>query len=222
MSEKGFLNKIGGMFVEISDDEPKEQPKSIGIPSLNVIPTSIGTPPITNTSDNQELEKFMEHFEKLFDQANIPGPDYYEFDKMVKLMGNTLSDEVKMPAAFGGLSSQGLTKDILISTANQYISVIEEDQKNFEAKVGNVVSSDIQIKKDNLINLAKTITDSQNMIEKLKKDIEDDKNKLASLQLEIQNDENKISQKLNSYKIASENKKQQIQNNINQIQKYIK
>ncbi len=221
MSEKSLLKKFSGIFVE-NTEEGKEEPKSIASPSS--VPISINSPyvpPVSSIVNNSELEKFNKHFENLFDKSNIPGPDYYEFDKMSVAMSN-LPEESRIATAYLGLSAQGLTKITLIDTAKQYISIIEEDQKNFETTVSGSVISEIEAKKETVTSLTKSISDTQEMIENLKADMLNKSQQIQNLSIEIQNDENKISQKLNAYKIAAENKKQQINNNIAQIEKYIK
>jgi hypothetical protein len=42
--------------------------------------------------DEATIDKFDRHFETLFDQANLPGPDYYEFWKMMKTFKPHIKD----------------------------------------------------------------------------------------------------------------------------------
>ncbi len=173
---KGFL----GMFVEVNETEDDSKPTSIQSNNNPPRPISVAAPyssvpaSVSPQLDQNELDKFIKHFEDLFNNANLPGPDYYEFDKMSTAMGS-LDENVRIPAAFSGLAVQGLTKEKLISTGKQYIAIIEQDQKNFQSTVNTVASKDIQLKKDTVVSLTQRVADNEDLIEKLKNDILKDK-----------------------------------------------
>ncbi|RYD98179.1 MAG: hypothetical protein EOP50_05165, partial [Sphingobacteriales bacterium] len=47
--------------------------------------------PVTNVDaqphiDASEQDKFRAHFARLLEEANLPGPDYYEFVRMISAM----------------------------------------------------------------------------------------------------------------------------------------
>ncbi len=71
--------KFLSAFVEVTDEEKavitsKEQKNySTQLVSEKPLPS--------NTA-----EKFRQYFDKLFSEANLPGPDYYEFAKMTQAM----------------------------------------------------------------------------------------------------------------------------------------
>src|SRR4051812_42281893 len=78
-----FSKKILSAFVEVKVDKKVEQisvDEPIGKPSF------IENRPPTADANS----KFSEYFNKLFAEANRPGPDYYEFTKMTEAMQGIL------------------------------------------------------------------------------------------------------------------------------------
>ena len=128
------------------EDAPEEKKDAVPTVQPVTAPTSPVTQPVwtttgTVTPSNQvptssnEIAKFMQYFEGLFDKSNLPGPDYYEFIKMHQAMPSVLTDDQKIQAAFAGVSAQGLTKEQLVITAQKYIDIIDEDSKKFMAAI---------------------------------------------------------------------------------------
>lgn len=80
-------------------------------------------------------DKFAAHFEALFAKSDLPGPDYYEFVKMVDAMEADIpSATARVKAAFTALKVQGVTKEKLVETAMVYIGIVREDQKVTETE----------------------------------------------------------------------------------------
>jgi len=171
--------------------------------------------------DNQVYDKFMAHFDELLKNSNLPGPDYYEFSKMVESM-SSLTDEVRMPAAFSALNVQGLTKDKLISTAKQYIEVIDNDSKNFSSALDTKVLAEIEKKKAGLQLRIANIKQKEDLIEKMKSEIIQEKIDIDKDSAGITSEETKYNEKTTVYKSVCELKKQNISSDIDKISKLIK
>src|SRR6185437_13298975 len=71
----------------------------------------------------------------LFREANIPGPDYYEFARMISAMQAIPDERSRYAAAFAGLQVQGLEKEKLLSTAGEYLRVLAGDADRFGSTV---------------------------------------------------------------------------------------
>jgi hypothetical protein len=74
-------------------------------------------------------ERFAGHFDKLLSEANIPGPDYYEFARMIAVMQGIPDEAARYNAAFAGLQVQGLTKQRLLDTAGGYLRVLTDRRR---------------------------------------------------------------------------------------------
>ena len=132
--------KILSAFVEISHEKtPPVKPVEHGTdyPDAGKSPA----PAVEHS------EKFLQHFEKLFREANIPGPDYFEFSKMIEAMNSIPDEKARYTAAFAGLGVQGLDKTKLLSTAAEYLRVLNTDASNFDSTVDLALKEKVHTKK---------------------------------------------------------------------------
>jgi hypothetical protein len=161
----GIFKKAMGLFVEFEDD-PKKPASPTSSTSAN--PVRVSPQQVLNA---EEFDKFEKHFEKLFDQANLPGPDYYEFMKMMETLEAHIKDEkARLSATYASLTIQGLTKEKLIDTANKYKEIVSHDRSQFEK---------IAHDKSEKERLTKEITDAQIAMGNLKATITEEETKLA-------------------------------------------
>jgi len=209
---------IKSFFFEDTEDKPKEV-KSEKVDLKTVSSNQPITPNISNVPQ-QELDKFISHFDEIFDKANIPGPDYFEFSKMIQAMGN-LTEDVKFPAVFSALKIQGLSKQKLIDTASQYIKVLEDDEKQFTSLLDTKVLGDINNKKLALTTNKETIKKKEELIAKLQEELINDKQNISTLESEISIDEKKYKDKIIVYKSASDNRKSLINSDIEKINRIL-
>ena len=113
--------KILSAFIEVNDDKKPEAEKPPETkesyqpakpqPTASYTGTAAG-----NSYASTGNSKFKEYFDKLFKEANIPGPDYFEFSKMIEAMQAVPDEQVRYITAFAGLSVQGLDKQKLLAT----------------------------------------------------------------------------------------------------------
>jgi hypothetical protein len=78
----------------------------------------------------QADDRFAGHFDQLLSEANIPGPDYYEFSRMIGVMQGIPDEGARYSAAFAGLQVQGLDKQRLLTTAGEYLRILDTDARN--------------------------------------------------------------------------------------------
>ena len=219
-----ILDKVkGALFEEVPEAEKKTQPPQPSIPSLSSL-SNVGATasfsPVVGVSQ-EDIEKFMNQFDELLEKSNLPGPDYYEFMKMTQAMP-TLTDDVKYPAAFSALKVQGLSKQSLLDTAQQYIDILRADKEKFSQALESKVVSEINKKKANLSNSQDSIKQKQEMIQQLQTEINKETTDILNLTQEISSDEKKLSDKNTAYSAASEAKKNTILSDIQKINTYIK
>ena len=116
--------KILSAFVDLTEDKPAVS-KPGEIKQSSISPVAAGTP------QHADSGKFRQYFENLFREANLPGPDYYEFSKMIDAMNSIPDEKARFSVAFAGLQVQGLDKQKLLATATSYLQMIEKDAGNF-------------------------------------------------------------------------------------------
>ena len=194
--------KILSAFVELSEDRK------------TLTATEVEETPVVRYQPSSDRDKFQQYFNKLFEEANIQGPDYYEFSKMIEAMSSIPDEKARYLAAFAGLSVQGLDKTRLLSTASQYLQVLETDASNFN----NTIDATLHEK---VINKKLEIEEKNKRIQQLSKEIEDLQNKMMVLQNEIKENEEKIENNSTGYKTESDHMKNKIQADIEKIKKHI-
>jgi hypothetical protein len=209
----GIFKKAMGLFVEFEEDEKKSAP-----PSPNI---SQSTPRVSaqQVLNNEEYDKFEKHFEKMFEQANLPGPDYYEFWKMMDTLEAHIKDEkARISATFASLSIQGLTKDKLVETANKYKELINQDKIHFEKVANEKGEKEIGYRKKEVQQLEDTIVKHSELIQKLTREISEAQVTMGKLKATIADEENKLAKNKQGYNVACEAMMRKIADDINKIQ----
>ena len=133
---------------------------------------------------------------------------------MIQAM-NTIPDEkARYAAAFAGLSVQGLDKAKLLSTATEYLRILNTDAANFGNTVDAALQEKVFLKKQEMGEKTARIEQLSHEINELHRQIEVLKN-------EIRENEEKIESNSGSYKRESESMKAGIERDIEKIKQHI-
>jgi peptidoglycan hydrolase CwlO-like protein len=211
--------KILSAFVEVNDDKKPETEKQPshkeGVPKQTEPVTTFTSTTINNSYTTQvNSTKFAAYFEKLFREANLPGPDYFEYSKMLEAMQAVPDEQVRFITAFAGLSVQGLDKQKLLSTAGQYLQMLDADAQNFHSSVDAALQEKVVEKK-------RQLEEKEKRIQQLTQEISALQNDLLTTQAEIKENEAKIEANTGGYKYESEAMKNRIARDIEKIKSYI-
>jgi hypothetical protein len=197
-----FGKKILSAFMEV------EKAKS------NVPSTNVDARPILSQAAPEADRRFREYFDNLFKEANIPGPDYYEFDKMIVAMQTIPDERARYAAAFAGLQVQGLDKEKLLTTAAEYLRVLAADADHF----GSTVEAALQEKVHSRTAEAE---EKSKRIQALSQEILELQTQIGVMQNEVREAKSKLEANSTAYAAESEKRKQQIQGDIEKINHYI-
>ena len=195
-----FLKKALGVFVEF--DETAEAPTNqVHTPVVSDRLKALNFP--ESTLEQGDVEKFEKHFDKLFEETNFPGPDYFEFWKMMETLEKHIPDETsRISGVFASLSIQGLTKEKLLQTAQQYKTVIEQDHTNFNNAVNSKSETDILARKKSIEDYDNKIAANAQEIQRLTKEITELQIKSSALKEEINQENAKLEANTKGYAIA--------------------
>jgi hypothetical protein len=208
-----FFEKALGVFVEFDDDKGKVTP------SPQQTSSSTSTKILGNTENQVEAGKFEKYFDRLFDQANLPGPDYFEFYKMMDTLEAHIHDEkARLSATFASLSIQGLTKDTLVDSANKYKAIIEKDKTNFENALNEKLKSEVGQKQKEIQDMEKKMAINAEQIQRLTKEITESQGLIGNLKAKAAEEENKLKSNNNGYQLASQAIINKITSDIQKIQ----
>ena len=203
--------KILSAFVEVADEKETVTERE----ALKQHSTNSGqTAPRRQTVSDETSEKFKQYFEKLFKDANLPGPDYFEFSKMTEAMISIADERTRYTAAFAGLNIQGLDKQKLLHSATQYMQVLETDAANFNSTVDAALKEKVQGKQQEIENNAKRI-------ESLSKEISGLQQKISLLQNEVRENEEKIESNSGAYSKEMQVMKHKILDDVEKIKQFI-
>lgn len=209
-----FFKKALSVFVEFDDDQ-----------ELNTTDTPVSTIPklsndmVRNPLNHAEAEKFEKYFDNLFEKANFPGPDYYEFYKTMETLEAHIPDEkARVVATFASLSIQGLTKETLLDTAAKYKEIIEQDYINFEKALNLKSKSELGDRQTKIKTLEQKIASNSEQIQKLTKEISESQVLIGQIKNEVLEQENKLSRNKDGYQVACQAVLNKIVTDIQKIQ----
>jgi uncharacterized protein YoxC len=197
--------RILSAFVEVTEAKPPvTKPEEVNAVSTNR--------KVNATAPDGD--KFKQYFEKLFTEANIQGPDYYEFSKMIEAMSGIADEKARYSAAFAGLQVQGLDRQKLLSTASDYLGVLDKDARNFLSTVDATLHEKVHGKR-------KEMEQKQEKIKHLSQEINELHQQVARLSDEVKENEQKIEQSTGGYKAAMETMKSRIVMDMEKIKTFI-
>jgi predicted nucleic acid-binding Zn-ribbon protein len=202
--------KILSAFVELDNSEPPVTKPAAQPQSAFQAPVRQAAIPATPDGGN----KFSEHFNRLFAEANLPGPDYYEFFKMTEAMQVIADEKARFCAAFAGLQVQGLDKQKLLSSAQEYIRILEADAAAFHNTIDAALLEKVQSRK-------KEMEEAQQRIQQLSQEIVHLQQQLSILTQEIAENETKIEHSTAGYAAALADRRNQLLQDIEKIKQHI-
>lgn len=198
-----FGKKILAAFLEV--EEQKKVSRDDAVNGAQPEPVVISARPD---------QRFTEYFDKLFSEANIPGPDYYEFARMIAAMQAIADERARYVAAFAGLQVQGLDREKLLSTAGEYIRMLTADAERFGKTVDTALQEKVHARTAELEEKGKRI-------QALSQEILGLQSQIGAMENEIREAKSKLETNSNAYAAENERRKQQIQADISKIENYI-
>ena len=176
------------------------------------------TPTVVNrlsVSASAEADsRFLEHFDKLFADAALPGPDYYEFSKMIAVMQALPDEKTRYCTAFAGLQVQGLDKQKLLTSIQQYLQLLDDDTTAFQHTVSTTFEEKVGSKRE-------AVEKAKNTMHQLSQQIIYLQGQVDNWTAEITENEAKIQQSNSGYNGAMENCKKRLLLDTEKINQYI-
>lgn len=164
--------------------------------------------------ENRPGDRYAGHFDKLLSEANIPGPDYYEFSRMTGVMRGIPDEAARYNAAFAGLQVQGLNKERLLETAGAYLEMLQTDAGQFQKTVEAALAEKVNGKEAEAEEKARRIQALSQEIVQLQQQISD-------LQAEVRANREKLTGGNNAYAAESRRRQEEIRRDMEKIKQYI-
>ncbi|MBO9153396.1 hypothetical protein ACFOTA_14340 [Chitinophaga sp. GCM10012297] len=214
-----FLRKALGLFVEFEPNEPTPP----GTPERDSLaqkfPLSSPKPAAPVVISDEELDKFGQHFSRLFENSNLPGPDYFEFWRMMETLAAHLPDEkARIGAVFATLSVQGLTRGKLLETAALYKAIVEKDRAEFDKAADDKAAKEVEGRVHQIAQFEKDIAEHSAMIRELTEAITKAQADMKTLKDQVTEHERKIAANRQGYDLACDAMINKIETDIQKIQ----
>jgi hypothetical protein len=214
-----FLKKALGLFVEFEPNEKTDAGVHNDIAQKFPLSNINKAKPVATAMSEADIDKFEQHFSGLFERSNLPGPDYFEFWKMMETLEAHVPDEkARMAAVFATLSIQGLTKQKLLETAAQYKQLVETDRNEFEKAANEKALQEVQGRQQQLADLEKKIAQHAETIKRLTEEITAAQLQTGQIKAEITEHEQKISSSRQGYQLACHAMINKIETDLQKIQ----
>lgn len=202
-----FGKKILSAFVEVNSEENQV---SVRQPGHQSPPADVENRKVAEAGN----VKFIEYFDKLFSEANLPGPDYYEFSKMIEAMNAIPDEKARYCAAFAGLNVQGLDKKKLLSTAADYLKIMDDDAANFNSTIDSALHEKVLSKQSE-------IEEKNHRLQELSVEIADLHKKISLLKDEISENQEKIEASTGGYRTEGQSIRNRILLHVEKIKEHI-
>lgn len=232
-----LLKQILSPFVEFEDDKKKEPVKETKpsvtpnysapleenvehplITGTNVTASAQSPTSTPRTNITSALPEHGQYFEKLIDEANAKNPffqgtDFKEFIDSKTDIDNITDEETKYKTAFNVLKRTGLTKEKLLSTAQEYHNIIGRDLNAFQSAHAQQYQKEVKQREQLIQKKAEELQALSEKINALKKEI-------SQLSQQMTETKDKLNLTKSSFLLAGENKQNEIQTELQKIEKY--
>lgn len=194
---------------EGSEEVPKLKAFNPPLPSATAIAAVM--PQVDATSGSE----FDQYLNKIMEDANLPGPDYYEFSKaLASLKSAPLTDEQKYVTIFAGFQAQGVTPKALVDAAQKYIAIL--GQKKSSEFDPSVASAEVSITgKESLVKQL----GEENI--RLSQQIQDNATKITKATEEVTTLRSKLEIKKTTFNLSFQNFIKKIMDDVDNITKYL-
>jgi predicted RNase H-like nuclease (RuvC/YqgF family) len=221
-----MLKNLKSLFI-IEDEEDKGKGKSKENASVAKKATPSESTPVKSESKEgapgKVTNKFMDVLFAAMEKSNIEGFDYLEYKQSLRSLSKMPMDEqTRYQSAFAMASTMGADMQKLVETAQHYLKVLGTEETKFEQALANQKNQQIGKKKEQIESTEAIIQQKSAQIKKLTQEIEQHRKKTETLQKEISEATVKVESTKNNF-IASYNALvSQIQQDIENIKKYLK
>jgi hypothetical protein len=197
-----------------SEDTSKEQSESVNtnteesgslkFPGTQTNVNSFNTPPPPPPSISSGiLNQVVELYDKGFDSLNKPGYDFYEFFKALHSVNDFSPGAYKMAFQMGKVMNASLEKNMLIQSADMYISEINKVHQNYhvqgEGKRNDLVKTQTNEKQaiaNDIANMENQIAQLKNQIAQLETNKQKRESELAPIDTKYQTELKLIEEKI--------------------------
>lgn len=167
-------------------------------------------------------DKFLEVLFEALQSSNQKGFDYLEFKDFLRSLANVpMDDGTRFKSAFATAQTMGATKENILTSAKQYISILGKEETKFKEALSGQRDKNLTGKQDEIKNLEKSIQENEAEIEKRKTDIESHRKQITTLEQEINTASEKLAQTASDFGATYQALLSQIQDDVKNIESHL-
>lgn len=167
-------------------------------------------------------DKFLEVLFAALESNNQEGFDYLEFKDFLRSLANVpMDDATRFKSAFATAQTMGATKNNILSSAKQYISLLSREEVKFQEALNSQKDRNLTGKQEDIKNLEKSIRDKEAQIEKLKKEMDEHRKEIGTLEQEINSASGKLKQTADDFAATYQALLKQIEDDVKNIESHL-
>jgi len=228
-----MFKKLKSLFIvedENAAKATKSGPASQKAPSSPQVASSGKSKPASvsgydknNPPQGKPQEKFVNRLLKALEENNPEGFDYLEYKQAVQNLSNVDMDEsTRFKSALAMAKSMGATPDKLITSADKYMKVLNNEEKKFLDAFKNQQARQVSSQTTDIKKLEDGIKQRQAQIAKMQKEIEAATKALESKKTNINQANAKVQATKDGFYVAYHIVTQQIAQDIDKMKQYLK
>lgn len=155
-------------------------------------------------------------------KSNLPGFDYLEFKQSLAALSDMdMEEETAIKSAYATAATVGLTKAKLLKTAAHYKKILNTEKQQFDAALQKQIDQRIKGKTAEVIKLKKQVADYQTKIEQLQAQIAKSQETINHADDHVKAAKEKINATRNNFEHTLQSVINQIDKDIENINKYL-
>jgi chromosome segregation ATPase len=225
-----MFKNLKSLFI-VDEEAPKTEPAQPAAPTKATSPAtppvpavaSAPVPPPPRHTGGTIDQRIFESLEKAMEENNQQGFDYFEYKNSLKTLAGIIPDEAtRYKSAYATAATMGLTVDRLLESAAFYRTVLEKERDNFTRAVNQQVDLNVTAKQKDAERLQTLIAQKAEQIKRLTEEIAMHQEELARAQGVITEATSRIEATKNNFHFTLEAVMNQIQADIQNIQRYLR
>lgn len=220
-----LLKKIKGLFI-VEDESSKQQTNSSTENTVTLeqptTPQQTAQPTTVFTVEGAYNQKVFDSLTQALEANNMQGFDYLEFrGSLLSLAKMPMDEATRYKSAFAMAQTMGADVKKLNDTAGHYLNVLKNEELKFQQALDNQKSNGLGAKEQEIAGLQNAINQKTELLKQIQQEIEQHQAQIENIKQQIGDASSKIAQAQSDFNITYSTLVNQIQQDIQNIQKYL-
>jgi chromosome segregation ATPase len=220
------LKKIKGWFV-VEDETTNNTTATSENKSSNTTTTPVTTPPAYVTPPPVNAtgafnQKVYESLSQALENSNMQGFDYIEFkNSLASLAKMPMDEQTRYQSAYAMAQTMGADAKKLSESAMHYLNVLKNEELKFQQALDNQQKNGLASREQEMQGLQNAINQKSELLKQITQEIQQHQAKIEEIKQQMTDATQKIAQAQGDFHSTYEMLAQQIQIDIQNIQKYL-